>query len=207
MTINEFNETYIHKAKLDLDIVELKKYCLQIEPLIEKKWKTYLTEDNKLLYQNTSVTLKLFNYYNLLEFPHPELHKLYFYLQHVFKIAKRPEHNQNYYVSMWMNIHKKGEFIDWHNHEYADDCGYHGWFSVSAEPSITSYKLKTGYLIDVVNENNQLVVSRSDGDFHKVSVWEEEYERITLGFNISPNLGKFYCVDEGHKLVKNWIPL
>lgn len=205
--MNLYNETYVHKAKLNLDIDELKNYCLHLEPMIEEKWKQYLTEDNKLLYEDNSVTLKLFNYYNLLEFPHPELHKLYFYLQQVFRTAKRPEHDENYYVSMWMNIHRKGDFIDWHSHVYDDDHGYHGWFSVSAEPSVTSYKLKTGYLIDVVNENNQLVVSRSDGDYHKVSVWNEDYERITLAFNITTKIDKFYCVDKENKLVKNWIPI
>ena len=107
---------------------------------------------------------------------------------------------------MWLNIHNKTEFLNWHSHNSPEEKCYHGYFCVNTEPSITMYRLKDGSTLDVKNKNNQLVISRSDGDMHCVTPWSESTKRITLAFDIVPTqvaLNSFYNANR----IKNWIPI
>jgi hypothetical protein len=194
---------YINTQQLNLDIKSLKTYCLDISPLIHNKWRHNIVQDNELLFPDISLT-SLHAYYNLLLFPNKELHKLYFHIRELF--YKTRVHDGEYYISMWCNIHYNGQNLDWHSHNPPEHNAYHGYFAVDAEPSKTTYMLPDGTIEEVNNKNNQLVISRSDGDKHCVSVWNEERPRVTLAFDIiQVNLANGSLRHEDR--TNNWMPI
>jgi len=107
---------------------------------------------------------------------------------------------------MWLNMHNKTEFLNWHSHNKPEENCYHGYFCVNAEPSTTMYKLKEGSTVNIDNKNNQLIISRSDGDVHCVTPWNEAETRITLAFDIVP---KIIATNSfiGQDRTNNWIPI
>jgi hypothetical protein len=176
-----------------------------MESVIINKWASKITDVNPLLFKDISLPSKLHAYYNFLLFPHPEVHKLYFAIRELFNEIR--VHDGQYYISMWYNIHRKTEHMGWHTHNKPEHKAYHGYFSVNAEPSVTSYILSDQTTkIDVINKNNQLVLSRSDGDIHGVSLWNETKERLTIAFDIIPlqlARGSFDAEDR----TNNWMPI
>ena len=174
----------INKTIVNLELGPLKAYCLEVSPIIVDKWKNNLNIENKDLFDNISLTTKLHFYYNFLLFPNKQLHNLYFEIQNFFNQIRTD--GVPYYITMWCNIHQKNQNLDWHSHNPPEHNAYHGYFSLDAEPSITTYRLPDGSIEQVVNKNNQIVLSKSDGDKHCVSIWQEERPRITLAFDIIP---------------------
>ena len=193
---------YVNIKQLDLDTQSLNLYCNDIEATIINRWGDKLSHD--MVLPTISKTTALHAFYNFLLFPHPELHKLYFEIKNMFNVMR--EHTGEYYITMWLNIYRNGEFLDWHGHNKPQDNGYHGYFSVNSEPSTTTYKLPDNSIESVINSNNQLVISRSNGDIHKVSEWQQTNPRITLAFDILP----YEIVNHTfmhHNRTNNWIPI
>jgi len=196
--------SYINTKQLHLELSSLNHYCINVESTIVNKWGRFIEEDNDMIFKNYSKTSSLHSYYNFLLFPHPELHKLYFEIKNMFNEIR--VHTGEYYITMWLNVHRSGEYLNWHNHNDPKDNAYHGYFSVNAEPSITTYKLPDKTIHPVNNKNNQLVLSRSDGDLHKVSEWDKPDSRITLAFDIVP-----YSIANNSFIrqdrTNNWMPI
>ncbi len=195
---------YVNTKQIHLDLDNLSQYCLNIAPLIVNKWKYNIYDKNSILFEDISLTTKLHAHYNFLLFPNKQLHKLYFEIYKFFNQIRI--HDGEYYISMWCNIHHKNENLDWHSHNLPEHNAYHGYFSVDSEPSITTYRLPDGKIEEVVNKNNQIVLSRSDGDQHCVSVWNEDHPRISLAFDIIPcNLANGSLHKEDR--TNNWMPI
>jgi hypothetical protein len=113
-------------------------------------------------------------------------------------------------MQAWLNVYRTGEFIDWHSHWPAEFESWHGFYCVDVEPnSSTTYRLfgKIPEKDDIVvtSQDNLLVISRSDGDYHRSSEWNNpDKPRITVAFDIIP-MSKLY---ERRNYEKNhWIPI
>jgi hypothetical protein len=173
----------------DLNLVKIKDSCIQINDMISN----HFTSDPKFDFQGPAVPVnKLFEQYNVLMYPLPEIHALYNTIKDFFykcqidangKILKK-----NYFIQSWMNVYKKGEFIDWHNHGSTAVYAWHGFFCVNAENSKTTYQFKNSpELIDIESHNNLLVLGKSNTDFHRTYPWHDENNpRITVAFDIVP---------------------
>jgi hypothetical protein len=135
-------------------------------------------------------------------FPNPLLHKLYHEIKQAFDTVRRDD---IYYISLWLNVHRRGQDLPWHSHNPPEHQAFHGFYAVNAEPSVTEYRFPDGSTDNVVNKNNQLVISLSGSDEHKVSTWEYDEPRITVAFDIIP-----YAVASENftrDLVDNWMPI
>jgi hypothetical protein len=195
-------DNYVHVCKLHLDLEHLKHFCNDMYNVIVTKWNTQ-TDDT---YHDSCITTKLHSYYNFLLFPDTEIHKLFDKIQSMFRQIKLSDHNDPYYISMWLNVHGKTEFLNWHSHNKPEENCYHGYFTINADPSTTMYRLKDGSTVDVINKNNQLVISRSDGDLHCVTPWGGDENRITLAFDIVTK-DIAYNSFKYQNRTNNWIPI
>ncbi len=132
-----------------------------------------------------SLTTKIWSYYNLFNFEQPELNKLFEEIKQFFIEKYNP--TEDYYISAWVNIHKKTEFLDWHNHWEPELQTYHGYVAIQSEPSTTTYKFP-GYEEEYVhhNKNGLIMLNKSDNDMHCVSPWNEDIDRISVAFDIIP---------------------
>jgi len=144
--------------------------------------------DGRVDYNGQStMTTKLFSNYNLLMYPVPEFHELYHEIQSFFHELYYG--TDKFYMQCWLNVYKKGDFIDWHKHWPPEHKSWHGFYCVDCGTnSGTMYRLpKSRQEVFVPSENNLLVLSRSDGDLHKSTEWTDEINpRITIAFDIIP---------------------
>ncbi len=102
---------------------------------------------------------------------------------------------QNYVIQCWLNVFKRGSFIDWHTHWDSSAKAYHGYYCVNVGNSYTSYKIPPDIQYDVQNKNGLLVFGKSAGDQHKSSEWDDDAPRITVAFDLLPvihNVQKTY---------------
>jgi hypothetical protein len=108
-----------------------------------------------------------------------------------------------YMVQGWFNINhtKKGK-LDWHDHGPWGAPEFHGYYCVSAEPSITHYRVFDKE-VENHNKNNRAILSEM-GHPHAMADWDWDGPRITIAYDLVPlkNLIKFAKDQEQH-----WIPL
>jgi hypothetical protein len=87
---------------------------------------------------------------------------------------------------------------------------WHGFYCIDVEPdSYTTYRVfgRVPEKDDIVihSKDNLLVISKSDGDFHRSSKWEnEDKPRITVAFDIIPS---HKLVEGNHVSLNHWIPI
>lgn len=147
--------------------------------------------------------------YNVFQFFHPDIHKLYKTIGEVVREAceyyQIDFDAQEYMVQGWFNInHKKTGKLDWHDHGGPFAPHFHGFYCVKAEPSITYYRLFGDPNREVANHNinNRMIVSEM-GHPHAQGDWDWDGPRVTIAYDIVPlrslvNVG----ASEQH-----WIPL
>jgi hypothetical protein len=110
---------------------------------------------------------------------------------------------EQFMVQGWFNITHTGKGkLDWHDHGPNGAPNFHGYYSVSAEPSTTHY-----LVFDKETENNNInnrAVLSEMGHPHAMADWDWEGPRITIAYDIIPlrDLQKFAMNQEQH-----WIPL
>ena len=89
----------------------------------------------------------------------------------------------------WFNINskEKGGKLHFHDHVRKDygDLAFHGYFSVSAEPSETHYDLLDGKVKINHNINNRAILSKV-GYPHAMNEWDFEGPRITIAYDVIP---------------------
>lgn len=191
-------KNYITTVKLNLDVNKIKQSCYKLNSIVER---FNVSEDG---YDDpvglAPITTKVHEQYNLFMYRFEGFHSLYFEIQKLFRQLNT---NQNeYYIQCWLNLYKKGQYIDWHEHYPVTHKTWHGFFCVDCEPSKTTYKLPNETeLVDVISENNLLVISKGDGDWHRTWPWEfEDRDRITIAFDIVPR-------ERTDPRAKYWIPI
>jgi hypothetical protein len=106
-------------------------------------------------------------------------------------------------VQGWFNInYTKSGKLDWHDHGPMGAPNFHGYYSVSAEPSVTHYRVFDNY-VENHNINNRAILSEM-GHPHAQGDWDWEGPRITVAYDVIPlkDLKQFAMNQEQH-----WIPL
>lgn len=189
----------LYSIKTDLDIKSLKQSCQDMQLIVN----SISNRTNISLDGQTTLTEKIFYKYNFLMYPLPCIHDLFFEIRKCFHAATQKYFNNQYkekhFIQCWMNVYNKNNFIDWHHHDWninrpETPRAWHGFFCVDVEPnSKTSYKWKgIEETIDIQSKNGLMVMGISNGDVHKSSLWNEDYPRITIAFDIVPEKHIFY---------------
>lgn len=163
--------------------------------------------DNELWKTSNSVSTMKWREYNVFQFHIPELHNLFKAVRNL-TIEACEYYNinfekQQYMVQGWFNINhaKKGK-LDWHDHGPIGAPNFHGYYCVSAEPSITYYRV---FDKDVENHNkNNRVILSEMGHPHAMGDWDWEGSRITVAYDVIPL--KDLMLSGLHQ-EQHWIPL
>jgi hypothetical protein len=202
MITNNFN--YLYTKKVNLNLSEIKDSSNLMYDVIHKNFVNQQSHHDG----QRMMTTKLYTQYNVLMYPFPEFHELYEEIKNTFyEVSEGQRLDQKYYIQSWLNVYRKGEFIDWHPHWHAYYNVWHGFYCVDVEPnSSTTYRIPiNGKEEEVVvkSENNLLVMGKSENDEHRSSEWLiEEYPRITIAFDIVPRTS----IDATQNL-NHWIPI
>lgn len=198
----EVIENYIYVKKLNLDLFEMKLAIDQMYNFIKGRF----VSDHSDYSGQSTMTTKLYSKYNLLMYPFPPFHDLYRNIQETFHELNGNDTSYNY-IQCWLNYYREDEFIDWHGHWPSEMKTWHGFFCVDCEPSHTTYRLYNNEKdINVESKNNQLVISRSDGDQHRTWPWPyADRPRITIAFDIVS--ADFFMGPDKTNWVNHWIPI
>ena len=178
--------TIIDTSYDTLDLLNMKKEVYLIANFIKNTY-SYRSSQEEYEYHNNlfgkSLTSVLWEEYNVFNFKQPLLSNLFKKIKTLFIKTYNP--TTTYFISSWINIHTKNENLKWHSHWQSGT--FHGYFALDAEPSTTSYKFIDEEEIYVhTNKNGLLLMNRSEGNRHCVSKWNEDFDRITIAFDIVP---------------------
>jgi hypothetical protein len=166
-----------------------------------------LKNDNKeksIWDSSGSVTTSKWNKYNVFQFYHPAIHKLFRSVRSMTKEACEyygiDFNKEEFWVQGWFNINYNhiGK-LDWHEHGGSGAPWFHGYYAVKAEPSITHYKVFDKE-IENHNKNNRAILSET-GHPHAMGDWDWEGPRITIAYDVIPFRGVM------HNWEQHWIPL
>lgn len=163
--------------------------------------------ENEAWKTSNSVSTMKWRQYNVFQFHSEGIYKLYSAIRDMaleaceyYDVDFKAE---QYMVQGWFNINhtKKGK-LDWHDHGPWGAPEFHGYYCVSAEPSITHYRVFDKD-IENHNKNNRAILSEM-GHPHAMADWDWDGPRITIAYDLVPlrNLIKFAKDQEQH-----WIPL
>lgn len=100
---------------------------------------------------------------------------------------------QNYHIHGWFNYYNTKRNIgvdpkDLHFHDHGNVPNtFHGYYCLNAEPSTTYYKINEE-IVDNVNQNDIAIISKN-GYPHAVGEWNQDFNRITIAYNITPLKG------------------
>lgn len=206
MTLKIYDD-YIYTKKLDLKTDILKRTSLVLYDQILKNF----GDGRKDYGGQSTMTTQLYSNYNALLYPYPGMHILYKEIKKFFYEASGidPDNRNEFYIQCWLNVYKKGDYINWHGHWPSECNSWHGFYCVDCEinnrtSSGTLYRIPNNKNeVYVPSENNLLVISKSDGDKHKSTEWlDEENPRITIAFDIVPSRhinAEFW--------INHWIPI
>jgi hypothetical protein len=148
--------------------------------------------------------------YNVFQFYDEQVHKLYKNISDMVKEACEYYNvdfeAQKYYIQGWFNINYShvGK-LTWHDHGGPYAPYFHGYYSVSAEPSVTHYRLFNDdkFQIENHNINNRAILSEM-GHPHAMGDWDWEGPRITIAYDIIP-LNQLESNDNAPQ--QHWVPL
>jgi hypothetical protein len=136
-----------------------------------------------------SVTTSNWNKYNVFQFYHPAIFKLFKAVRSMTQEACQ-HYNLNFeleefMVQGWFNINynKKGK-LDWHEHGGFGAPHFHGYYSVKAEPSTTHYRVFDKE-VENINKNNRAILSET-GHPHAMADWDWDGPRITIAYDVIP---------------------
>ena len=163
--------------------------------------------ENEHWKQSNSVSTMKWRQYNVFQFHSTGIYNLYKALRSMTIEAcdyyGLDFDKEQFMVQGWFNITHSGKGkLDWHDHGPNGAPNFHGYYSVSAEPSTTHY-----LVFDKETENNNInnrAVLSEMGHPHAMADWDWEGPRITVAYDIIPlrDLQKFAMKQEQH-----WIPL
>ena len=163
--------------------------------------------ENEHWKQSNSVSTMKWRQYNVFQFHSTGIYNLYKAIRSMTVEAcdyyGLDFDKEQFMVQGWFNITHTGKGkLDWHDHGPNGAPNFHGYYSVSAEPSTTHY-----LVFDKETENNNInnrAVLSEMGHPHAMADWDWEGPRITIAYDIIPlrDLQKFAMNQEQH-----WIPL
>jgi hypothetical protein len=188
---------YLYTYRLGLELPTIQNSSRQMYDIIAE----WFADDKEAHYDGQlTMTTNLYNKYNLLMYPLPQFWELYNGIKDSFRSLPEVKEEDPYFIQCWLNIYNKEDYIDWHQHWEPEYNSYHGYYCALGENTITSYILPTGHPVDVINHDDQLVIGKADGDYHRSHPWKGEGDRITIAFDIIPAESIGYGIN-------HWIPL
>lgn len=157
--------------------------------------------------QSNSVSTMKWRQYNVFQFHIIGIRKLYDAISEMvteacdyYNIDKK---SQQYMLQGWFNINTAGNGkLGWHDHADSGAPLFHGYYSVSAEPSQTHYRVFDEYKVNE-NKNNRALLSEM-GHPHTMGDWEWEGPRITVAYDIVPLSG---LIKNNMHQEQHWVPL
>lgn len=200
MMVTEYTKG-LYSVQTDLNIPVLKKTCHDMYRIVKRNFEV---SDNAYTGQ-VALSNRIFWKYNFLLYTLPGIHELFVSIRDSFFMLHKLHYGDNppkepYYIQSWLNFYFKGDFIDWHHHDWNMnrplhfDPAWHGFVCVDTEPdSKTSYRWKNlPHTIEVPSKDGLLVLGLSNGDVHKSSEWlDDTRPRITIAFDIVPRRNLF----------------
>ena len=195
---------YVHTKDINLNLDVMAKSSMELYNLVLDKF-----GDGRVDYGGQStMTTRLFSNYNVLLYPFPGMHELYEEIKSFFYDTHK-YHNgdpsEKFYIQCWINVYRKGDFIDWHGHWSSECNSYHGFYCVqTGEESGTLYRIpNVDGEVYIPSKPNRLVISKSDNDLHRSTEWlDEKNPRITIAFDIVPR----QYVDP-YQWLNHWVPI
>lgn len=201
---------YIWIKKLDLDLVEQEEAATDIYNRIMD---FYNSAKNPAMlktgfHKTANVSTQIFYQYNYFSSVYPAVFRLFREVRNMFYrcIESHPgEKFDHWFIHGWINYYQPGEYIDWHVHYPPYFQSWHGVYCLSVEPdSNTQYRIpkSPGQILSVDSHldeyrevtvegsNNLLFMSPSDGNLHRSSHWNQQHPRITIAFDIIPEIFK-----------------
>ncbi len=163
--------------------------------------------DNEIWKSSNSVSTMKWRQYNVFQFHIEEIYNLYLAISDMVKEAceyyEIDFDQQKYMLQGWFNINyaKKGK-LEWHDHGPFGAPNFHGYYCVSAEPSITHYKAFDNY-VENYNTNNRAILSEM-GHPHAMADWDWDGPRITVAYDVIPLK---FVMRFGSDQEQHWIPL
>jgi len=151
-----------------------------------------------------SITTSKWNKYNVFQFYHPAIHKLFRSVRAMTVEACEyygiDFEKEDFWVQGWFNINYNhvGK-LDWHEHGGSGAPWFHGYYCVKAEPSTTHYKV-FDQDFENINKNNRAILSET-GHPHAMADWDWDGPRITIAYDVIPFKGVM------HDWEQHWIPL
>lgn len=198
---------YIHTRKLNLNLSKIKNSSHKMYGIVKNNF----VNGEKDHTGQSSMMESVYSKYNLFMYPFPEFYELFQEIRKMFREKVDQETlDESYYLQSWINFYNKGDFISWHGHWPSESRAWHGYYCVDVEPSKTTYKVPgEATKIDVHNENNLLILSKSDGDLHRTWPWEYDHPRITIAFDVIPSCNILRGVDDkiNRTGLNHWIPV
>jgi hypothetical protein len=198
--------------ELDNDLEDLYSFLHKVNDLIyaEQLFKINEVTDHTmtqlpkemLIDKEDGISSMTTEYYNIFNFKHPALINLLKSLRSMtIEACEYYDVNfedQGFSIHGWFNLHSvknsRNEDIEiteemiekmpWHDHGREGSPFFHGYYSVSAEPSKTYYKV-FGKDVIINNKNNVAILSET-GHAHAMAPWNLSKDRITIAYDIFP---------------------
>jgi len=192
---------YVTTVEFNLDRDKLRESCEFIyEDVLEK----HGHKPSEYEFGKGLKSTKIYQHYNIFTYMVPEIANLYGCICSAYRDIS--ESQDQCFIAGWLNIYNKGDYIDWHSHWDGSYGSWHGYYGLDVEPSTTSYRIPgVENQVDVINKNNQVIISPSDGDEHRTWGWEEDKPRITIAFDIVP--AEKFTMKQIKDWNNHWIPV
>lgn len=164
--------------------------------------------DNELWQSSNSVSTIKWREYNVFQFHIDGVRKLYDAVSEMVHEACDYYginfEDQQFMLQGWFNINEayNGK-LDWHEHGSSGAPNFHGYYSVSAEPSITHYVV-FDKAVENHNKNNRAILSEM-GHPHAMGDWDWSGARITVAYDVIPFNSLKSQV--GMTQEQHWVPL
>jgi hypothetical protein len=198
------------EAFLENDLEKLKSDLVDRYEKIRKAEVLGVTEltDNEIWKSSNSVSTMKWREYNVFQFHIDGVRKLYDAVSKMVHDAC--DHygldfeKEQFMLQGWFNINEahNGK-LDWHDHGPYGAPNFHGYYSVSAEPSVTHYVVFDKQL-ENHNVNNRAILSEM-GHPHAMGDWDWSGPRITIAYDVIPL--RYLQEPVGMSQEQHWIPL
>jgi hypothetical protein len=193
------------KKDLDSNLSDLSNFLQNQYKRIENGEILKNNSNEKTLWDSSgSITTSKWNKYNVFQFYHPAIHKLFKSVRSMTVEACNYYNidfeKEQFWVQGWFNINYNNVGkLDWHEHGGAGAPWFHGYYCVKAEPSVTHYKIFNKE-IENINKDNRAILSET-GHPHAMGDWNWDGPRITIAYDVIPFKGLM------HDWEQHWIPL
>jgi hypothetical protein len=198
------------EAFLDNDLEKLKTELIDRYEKIRRAEVSGVGDlrEDELWKSSNSVSTMKWREYNVFQFHIDGVRKLYNAVSQMVKDAcahyDLDFQKEQFMLQGWFNINEahNGK-LDWHDHGGSGAPNFHGYYSVSAEPSTTHY-IVFGTEVENNNKNNRAILSEM-GHPHAMGDWDWSGPRITIAYDVIPL--RSLQTPVGMTQEQHWIPL